>query len=614
MARKAKFFSPDVIKTRICQAVSCDMQELQQVYKLPHDSAITLGSRLVSEIDKKYTSGSQDPKLRAAKAYQKFRDVNKHMEKYNLEGLCLPGFSMERPQSRYTARENILLRARAICHFVLSPFSEDEWFRNCKHGTGSSIGVPFVDTTVEAKFTLPITCTRRVSNLLKVYLNFDSSLKSSVAYYNNSTPFGDWYNIVDGSRATVVPKTNDVDRMIAVEPTGNMFFQQGLMAMMYQRFKNVGLDLETLPTCHRKRALESSITSSEATIDWSSASDTISYDLLRWLIPPIWFECCDMVRSPFLEIEGENIELSMFSTMGNAVTFPLETLVFWSLGQALLIDKAGTLSHFPEWKDRHKMSVFGDDCILPSDCALEFIQLMQSVGCIVNIEKSYYDDSGFRESCGGDYLRGWDVRPFYLKAPTSKSLSALEPWLYIILNRLLPKYISCFGERNYVYAASGLMSTIASLFREYHLDLKVVPPDYPDDSGWRMSNDIGRLLICYPFSLSRVSVSQNGLVSFRFLRYRYREQKPARKCGDIRYAIWLKKSSSLAAPEVTRADQIEACRYLKKHSFSRVIEMLESDDPRADLKSPFRRRRVNGGYTVARGETAHWTVVYLSSR
>jgi len=607
MSRKAKIFSPDIIKDKICQAVKRDMQPSLHEYEGMHSSAIELMCRQAFEIDKKYVSLNRtDDSLRSV-AIQKFLDVNEHMENFNLRGLGLPGFSVLRPQTRGLTRDNIMLRARAICHSILTPFDEDEWFRACKHGTGASIGVSFKDTSFEAKSTLPITATRRVTTLLRRYFDFDSQLKSAVHSFNDCTPIGEWYEEVNGSRATTVPKNSKTDRMIAVEPTGNMFFQQGLMSMMYDRLKRVGLDLETLPTDHRKRAQIASITSKEATIDWSSASDCVSYELVRWLIPPIWFECMDMCRSPVMSIDGTEVKLNMFSTMGNAVTFPLETLVFWSLAQATLIQETGTLSHFPEWKDRHRCSVFGDDCIVPSTIADKYISIMQSVGFIVNRSKSFTDDFGFRESCGGDYLRGYDVRPFYLKSPRSSRFSSLEPWLYIIANRLTLKYMLCFGERDYIYRARNFYTTLAAIFREYGLKLRFVPPDFPDDAGFKNVFDVQRLTANYRFVLSPIARGEHGIVTFLYCRFRYYDE--TRKNDDLRYALWLKQRAASVQVDPDRNDQIEALykyRYEWKfiHGARKVLRLGINEKGSTSTYS----RKERGGYVVARCYTAFWAV------
>jgi len=332
------------------------------------------------------------------------------------------------------------------------------------------------------------------------------------------------------------------------------------------------LDLATLPTLHKERAKRASIDGREATIDWSSASDCVSIDLLRWLMPQQWFECCDSVRSTQILIEDSWVKLNMFSTMGNAVTFPLETLVFWTIAQACRLEYEQQMTCYPEWEDMLSCSVFGDDCIVPTDIAPLFIEMMESVGFICNNEKSFIDaDGSFRESCGGDYLRGVDVRPFNLKGPHSDRLSALEPWLYIIANRLIPKYISCFGERDYIYDKE-LFKLLERLFREHKLVLKLVPPGYPDDSGLSVNDDIQRFIRCYPsFSLSRVGKDHHGSYTFRFNLFCYRKNRP--RVEELHYATWLRRPGG--------------------------------------ERGPWWETKKIGGYVVAKGRSGHWSLPHL---
>jgi len=92
-----------------------------------------------------------------------------------------------------------------------------------------------------------------------------------------------------------------------------------------------------------------------------------------------------------------------------------------------------------------KCSVFGDDCIVPTSIAANYITALEGVGFEVNDYKSFYGETEkFRESCGGDYLAGHAVRPYTVRAPTSQKMSSLEPWLYIIFNSVITKYISHF--------------------------------------------------------------------------------------------------------------------------------------------------------------------------
>jgi len=246
---------------------------------------------------------------------------------------------------------------------------------------------------------------------------------------------------------------------------------------------------------------------------------------------------------------------------------PLETLVFWTAGHAVRLNRLGSNTLFPEWKDLKRVSVFGDDCIVSSDDTREFIQLCESIGFIVNEEKSFSGDHPFRESCGGDYLQGYDVRPYNVRSPHSLAFSSCEPWLYIIANRLLKKYIQYFGPLAYVYD-KALWHEIAKLFHENGLQLKLVPHDFPDDSGIKLCGDHERFIREYPFKLSRVLKGDHNTYVFLYCSFKYRE-KHARS-DHLRLAEWLKFPPS------------------------------RSSEPQLYL--PVRRK---GGYVVAKGISTH---------
>lgn len=578
LKKEKPLFNADSIATRIHQAVIRDFTPLLQEYKgsnSMHPIKFGIEAQL-SGLLKKYQNAETDVQNLTRETFKAFEGINQHMLNTNLKILFWNPIDLHGPVNRCAdTMEKIHKSARAIVHFVLGSFCEDEWFSECRNSSGTSIGVPFSDTSDESKFTFPMSSTVNAKLFFDRYLLFDKELSNALLEFNRAHPLDEKVYIVEGSRATTVDKTNEKRRMICVEPTVNMFLQQGLMHMLYKRLKFVGLDVETLPERHKRLAKISSITGENATIDWSSASDCVSIELLRWLLPPRWFDIIDRTRSTCTFIEGKRVDLHMISTMGNAVTFPLETLVFWAYAHAtkLRLDKDNSL--FPKWEDLKSVSVFGDDCIVPSYIAECFIHVMQDVGFIINTEKSYYGTEQFRESCGGDYYAGYDVRPYYLKAPTDRRMSSLEPWLYIVLNSLLKKYIQYFGELSYMYDKE-LFKYLFHLFRKHKINIKLVPSYFPDDSGAKYAFDILRFRSCYPGTYSRISVTENGSVSFSFCRYVYRKTR-CRHDG-IRYAIWLKRP-------------------------------FRSDRQIVNSNLPIRKR---GGYVVAKAMTGHWSVFVRS--
>jgi len=581
-SKKAPFFDSDVIATGVASALSRDVRTCSKLLYAVTPSALLkeFASYQDESTLKKYLRPDRDTSELEGKAFADFLKVNESIGKTNAALKALSELTVDFSDPTL---EKIRI-ARNCISSILGDITTDEWYNRCKNSGGVSLGVPFMDTSNEQKFKCPITVTQRVKPLFDDYLNFDSSLKLAIQDLNGLPAFADdRYDVVEASRATTVPKTDSKRRMIAIEPTGNMYFQQGLMSLMYGRMRSFGLNVRRLPSSHTSLAWQSSITGSLSTIDWSSASDTVAYELVRLLMPTRWFMRLDMVRCTHMTVDGQKVPLNMFSTMGNATTFPIETLIFYALAVAH-IDYENRL---PGWKNsrlvclhrgRYKdVSVFGDDCILPTPYADSYVDLMESVGFIPNRDKTCIGGPGFRESCGGDYLLGYNVRPFFLRGPTALKKSCLEPWLYIIANSILKKSIQLFGTTNYIYQSQALRF-ILSQFSEYNLKIKVVPGDFPDDSGLKIGADRCRLSSNFPeLKFSPTRCSKHGTVSFLFCKFVYKQS--ASKHDPTQLALALKRAVDRQATDFLAAKQ--AFRY---------------------------RVRSKGGYVVSKGYSPFWTL------
>lgn len=219
--------------------------------------------------------------------------------------------------------------------------------------------------------------------------------------------------VVEGSKFTTVPKSAKTDRGICVEPTLNMYVQKGIGKEIRRRLKRDGINLNTQ---ERNRYL-ASIAHKEnlATIDLSMASDSLSSQLILKLLPPRWVELLLLCRSDFTSLEDETVELEKWSSMGNGYTFELETLVFWSIVKSVV----------PR-SDLIKCTVYGDDIIVPQQHAARLIDALNLLGFNVNNTKSFLAGNFF-ESCGHDYFKGLNVRPFHLKGVGNDKIpSALQ--------------------------------------------------------------------------------------------------------------------------------------------------------------------------------------------
>lgn len=569
--------------------------------------------RQTNEILKKFKALESDDKLDVV-AYDKFFKVCDHIRSIDKTRFRL-GEPHERPEcvniSSYRGRfplggnflspkkeweRLILARSRNVLKGILGEtISLTEWFRMCKHGNGTTIGTKYSNTSVEAKFTYPISGTSEAVRLFDTYLKWDTQLATAICDMNRFSNEPK-YVVVEGSRATTVDKNVETDRMIAIEPTLNMFFQQGLMQIMYRRLKRFGLDLECLQDEHKLRALYASVTGREATIDFSSASDCVIIELVKGLFPPQYWWCINLIRSPNMEIQGESVSLPMISTMGNATTFPIETLVFLALGIAVhswTYDQSGSqLIELELYKNRI-ISVFGDDCIIPTEIVPDFLRITSHCGFIVNIEKSFYDEKlKFRESCGGDFYDLHDVRPFYLKAPTGTRISDLGPWLCIIVNRCLKKYIQYFGTLGYAYDHE-LWTAVRSIVDEYQLNISAVPADYPDDSGFKILDDLDRLHRIFPF-LKLPRLNYHGTAIVNYFSWKFPEETWT--FGGIHYALGLRSSSGESLYERLLRRKTEYS-FLELRWLARIARKTSV----AKARDLFQKDKKIGGYVVVKG-------------
>lgn len=202
-----------------------------------------------------------------------------------------------------------------------------------------------------------------------------------------------------------VPKNAKTYRSIVVEPTLNSFAQKGIGSFIKGKLRRIGIDLRSQAERNKRLACRASFDGSLATIDLSSASDTISRELVAELLPYDWYSFLSSFRTGVVSYKGESIVLEKFSSMGNGYTFELETLIFWALSWACTA---------VERLDCREVCAFGDDILIPVEATQLLFEVLDYCGFEVNSEKSFVDGP-FRESCGGDYVRGIDIRPYYQK-------------------------------------------------------------------------------------------------------------------------------------------------------------------------------------------------------
>lgn len=291
-------------------------------------------------------------------------------------------------------------RARKIARDILGPVP---YLIEGKFGPGATYGDRGRLTTIADKMSSNPTITPGAKYSILPWMH--TAWARACATHGNTASF------VQGNRFTTVPKDCEKDRGIAIEPSINVFYQLGHGRVIRNRLKFAGIDLANGQDIHRRVACEASIRGHLATLDLSNASDTVSRNLVKLLLPPQWFESLDDLRSKKTEFRGRWHVLEKFSSMGNGFTFELETLIFLCL--ILAVPSAGKLV------PGENVFVFGDDIIIPTEISKDVISALSFCGLTVNKEKSFVDGP-FRESCGGDYFMGSDVRPYFMKDSPSE--------------------------------------------------------------------------------------------------------------------------------------------------------------------------------------------------
>lgn len=229
-------------------------------------------------------------------------------------------------------------------------------------------------------------------------------------------------------RVIDVPKTQKTPRMIAIEPSSVQYAQQGLKRELYRLINESPLSAIlgfTDQERNQKLALAGSLDGSLATLDLSEASDRVHSLVVERLLKR-WPHLSDYVfatRSMAADVRGERHALAKFASMGSALTFPVEAMVFTIIA---FMGSKGSGVPLSARAARGRISVYGDDIIVPIDAVDDVIDYLEAFGFKVNRHKSFWNGK-FRESCGKEYFDGTDVSIVRLRAevPTSRRDAAL---------------------------------------------------------------------------------------------------------------------------------------------------------------------------------------------
>jgi hypothetical protein len=332
---------------------------------------------------------------------------------------------------------------------IFSKIDSDIYYGNHipKHGPGA--------TADKLRGNAKYNC-RLWTDRLEKYFPSGDFLFPSLSHYVES--YDDVHHLEPGEEIPVkvisVPKTQKTPRIIAVEPTCMQYAQQAVLERIVEETDSsflsqfIGFD-DQLP--NQQLAQDGSFTGSTATLDLSDASDRVSNQLVLAMMKnhPHLREAIQACRSRKADVPGHGVlRLAKFASMGSALCFPIEAMVFLTLVFLGLEQELNTRftrkSELLEFSGR--VRIYGDDIIIPTDMVHSVIGSLEHFGARVGPSKSFWIGK-FRESCGKEYYDGFDVSIVKVRRVFPSSL------------KHAPEVISLVSLRNQLYLA-GYWATV----------------------------------------------------------------------------------------------------------------------------------------------------------
>nr|QDH88078.1 MAG: RNA-dependent RNA polymerase [Leviviridae sp.] len=286
-------------------------------------------------------------------------------------------------------------------------------------------------------------------------------------------------------RVVFVPKTLRSPRVIAVEPVCMQYAQQALSRLLVRQLEDCRFTAGHMNFSDQTvNQVLSQIASGDgryATLDMSEASDRVSkacvHDLLS--AAPVFRRLVMAARSQQAQTpDGEVIPLKKFASMGSALCFPMEALMFFTSIIASRLNRAGVrVTHDSVHTFGRDVFVYGDDLIVPVSEAAAICDDLESLGLKVNRHKSFWTGK-FRESCGVDCYDSVKVTPVYLRRDPPADRADVHGLLSAIAtaNQLF--------QADYTKAAAALREAVEDLLGK----LPEVPTGSPA-CGWQFHSE-----------------------------------------------------------------------------------------------------------------------------
>lgn len=256
------------------------------------------------------------------------------------------------------------------------------------------------------------------------------------------------FTILEHAVFLTVGKNSVTDRGIEINASLNLALQQPVRLAMEDRLRKVGIDISShhdpekqwiakgkmtfnrtevlTPEKHGEYARVGSIDHSFSTLDVKSSSNLQALRLHEVLLSradKLWWEYYSLTRHDTVTIDDQIHTLKKGAGMGNAIIFPLQTLVYYTAAKTACPDAF--------------VSVFGDDIVVSSEHVDEVISyLIDNLGVVINAKKSHWNNSYFRESCGYDFYKGCRIPKFKCQNLDKMSYRETSIWIHNAFQRL----------------------------------------------------------------------------------------------------------------------------------------------------------------------------------
>lgn len=430
----------------------------------------------------------------------------------------------------------VLERARAIVHDILGEFDFDRFAKYCCFGKRAA-----KDLTRKQSY-IDLRC-KNLNGTASQLSTFDEIRARDIhllrATRKQRKKCWRRVSVING---TTVPKSWKAARMIFPDTIVGGFLSRGLGNYMRHRLEaSTHIDLSLQQERHKRWAQSASIHGHLATIDMSKASDSFMPIHMKALLPDSWLAIVDTVRCEHYELNSNQRGfLASQMLMGSGHTFPLQTILFYAYARAAtdLLGERGTVS------------AYGDDIIVPNFAAPGVIWAFELLGFSVNTDKTFLSSDymhiqKFRESCGGDYYNGLDVRPWMPECETR----LVRKTEYVAE---LHKAVNGLCERWHPTEIDGTLRFLLSEIDKC-CTVSFVPDTETETSGIRLWIlhwiDVGFITCNFPHMV-------NGVYEYHCLRPRVKKRVTD---GRAAYWAWLQghRGSQPLVEGWTKSDPLE---------------------------------------------------------